>query len=474
MSIQNTSLQCYSNEYQAWLDTWKKADDFYRGSDAVKNETTTYLRNFFAPDRGDLYETYLYYSYFYPAVKKSVDVFTGMIFRKDPIVEEQEKWEENIKNIDLQGTHLFSMIREILNETQLKNYSGIWIDYQQNKTPIMTISEAERSKLRTVWSYYKAETIINVVYRKINDVNQPGIIILQEEPETNEMSIINSFNDCQYRILALDEENKYFTVVKKEIDFDSILDIPESERIYPLMNGKKLDFIPFIPINDLDNKLIIRESLMKPLIDTNHDHYKKSADYSWSLHRTANPTPYVFGISKEESKSMNCVGAGTIWFSSNPNAKTGYLEFAGQGIEPTRQALLDLETKCAQLGTRILGDKKMVAETAEKAQIDNAGETSVIANLANNVSMAINKAIQISQEWENLGGDFTTVSLNTDFVPTQQDANFLNGLVNAVNSGAMTLDDYFYNLEKGEYIRPGKTFEEFQDGLIVEGNGDIE
>ena len=118
-----------------------------------------------------------------------------------------------------------------------------------------------------------------------------------------------------------------------------------------------------------------------------------------------------------------------------------------------------------QLGARLLEDSKRAVESADTLRIRSSGESSVLANLANNCSMGLEQCLEWYVDWESLNPDVVEVQLNTDFLDKRLDPTELRELVSAWQGGAIPLDDLIYNLQRGEILRPDFSIDEVKDLL---------
>ena len=123
-----------------------------------------------------------------------------------------------------------------------------------------------------------------------------------------------------------------------------------------------------------------------PLSDmfaVNLDHYRLDADFKHGLHFTALPTAWVSGFDKAASLR---IGSSTAWVSETPGATAGFLEFTGQGLTTHERAMDRDERLMAILGSRMLEDMKKVGETATAIELRQAGEYSILGNVALSLS----------------------------------------------------------------------------------------
>jgi hypothetical protein len=239
--------------------------------------------------------------------------------------------------------------------------------------------------------------------------------------------------------------------------------------IVPIKNGAPLDFIPFV----FCGVRAIGSDCEKPpvldLAEVNLSHFRTVADLEHGAHFTGLPTAVVTGYSvprNEQGAALESfyIGSATAWVFPDPTAKATFLEFSGQGLGALENRETKKEEQMAALGARMLAPEKKQAEAAETAAIHRAGEASVLASLANTVSAALSRALQIAAEWAGIAGD-VVVKLNTDYYPVEMDSLTLTALVASWQQGAISYETLFDNLKQGEVIAEARTAEEEQAAI---------
>jgi hypothetical protein len=125
----------------------------------------------------------------------------------------------------------------------------------------------------------------------------------------------------------------------------------------------------------------------------------------------------------------------------------------------------------ALLGSRLLEGQKRVAETAEALSIRQAGEESILANIATTVSEGLTQVLRWAHWWsaenasttpqpEDIGDGQIVFELNTDFGITGMTARELAAVVAAWQAGAFSRDTMLELFRKGEILPDGRTNEE--------------
>ncbi|NBB81651.1 MAG: DUF4055 domain-containing protein [Verrucomicrobia bacterium] len=457
------------SDYDKTLELWQTMRDTSAGERAVKEAGETYLPKLGGQEKGE-YAQYKQRASYYNATGRTIDGLTGMIFRKPPEVDVPDGLSQIMEDVTLGGLSFSGFAEGAVDEAVTVGRAGILVDFPRVEIGGLTQAEAERMNLRPFLSLYKAESIINWRTGQLGNKTVVTQVRLRE----------NSFEDTdeftsdeveQIRVLDLDDNARYRQRVYRKEELEGQRGnkytewVQQGDDIYPTMGGNTLDYIPFIFIGPKDTTPNVSKPPLIDLADKNLNHYRMDADYRHGLHFVALPTPYAIGLDEDEQKNIKAIGPTVFLASSNENASFGMLEYTGAGLDSIEKALANCENQMASLGARMLAPEKRAAEAAETAAIHRQGEISVLASLANAVSIALTEAMTIVAEWAGVGGD-VVVSLNTDYLPKEMDPQMITALTQALQEGGISHMTYIEALKRGEVIRADITPEDEQQRII--------
>ncbi len=441
--------------YVAHMDQWKRVRDTIAGSDRIKKASTDYLpqpTGMEAPH----YEAYVSRARFYDVTDRTLFGLTGAIFRREPQVEAPPKVEKSLDQLSARGLTFNGQARAITREVLSVGRVGGLLDMGPEPQAVGTMPKL---------AIYDAETIIDWNTESVGGTHKLVRVVLEEPEDQNEKS-----DRKQYRELVI-EDGAYKVNIWRKIE-----NTPETPRkanaepeepqwkivevFEPMMGQQRLDFIPFVffGVNDLDPD--IEKPPLLGLVDENIGHYQLQADYRQALFLTAQPTPYVLGFEKDEEPEA--IGSGDVWFSKNPNAKVGMLEFQGAGIEATRQAILDSEVRMVLLGARFFEANKKAAETAETIRLRFSADASILAVISQQIGEGLTKILRWAAEWASQAAEQISVRMNDDFVAIPLEPDQIRAYLQAWQAGAMAFTDLFALLQRGDMIAESRTEEEVQ------------
>jgi hypothetical protein len=450
-------------EYDAMATKWQRCRDTVAGNDAVKAAGTRYLPSLKDQTTED-YEAYKTRAKWFGAGWRTIQALTGMLFRRPPVVETSESVNALLEDVTMSGVSFLTFAQQIAMETLTVGRVGILVDYPSQSTAGMTAAEAAKLNLRPVMQRYEAENIINWKTAWIGNKTVLTLVVLTEEAalEGNEFE---HKTETRYRVLDL--FNGAYRVRVFRID-DKGEDEQIGGDIFPVMSGKPLDFIPFffLGVDDTTPQLDLPPLL--DLVDLNLDHYRMSADHKHGLHFTGLPTGVITGYRPENEGDKLYVGAAHFLVLPDPQAKASFLEYTGQGLGAIVQELERTEQQMAILGARLLTAEKKATETAQTAQIHRAGESSVLSSIASTISRALTQALTLFSKWAGSDNE-CTVELNQEFLPPEMTPQEFTALVSAWQSGAISMQVLFDQLQKVELIASDLSLEEMQAQIGSEG-----
>jgi hypothetical protein len=450
--------------YDEFFEKWARARDVVAGEDRIKEAGETYLPRLELQDDEE-YEAYKTRATFFNASGRTVDGFQGMVFRRDPVIKLPDEGTPVGKllkrfetDVDMFGTSLYIYAKEIAGEVLNVGRAGTLVEWH----------DAER---RPFICKYQAEQIINWRVSRIKEKNVLSMVVLREAEEKVEGDEFEPESIPQIRVLKLVPKGKEHILqvevwheTKKAKGPKGSAEWKLMETRFPTRLGKNLSFIPFVfhgPMNDMPDP-------SKPPLDdvvvVNLSHYRLDADFKHGMHFTALPTAWVAGFDKD---TVLKIGSSTAWVSDNPQARAGFLEFVGQGLQTFEREKDRLEKNMAILGSRLLESQKRVSESAEALGLRQAGESSIVSNISASISKSLTKVLRWVYWWvttevdpELIPVETIAMELNRDFETAKMTAPELVALIQAWQAGMISHDTALDQMRQGEIIAQNRTNEE--------------
>ena len=124
----------------------------------------------------------------------------------------------------------------------------------------------------------------------------------------------------------------------------------------------------------------------------------------------------------------------------------------------------------ATLGARILAPERKVSETAQAAAIHQAGENSVLASIAQSISIGLTHCLEWMANWSGLEGEIK-VEVNRVYLPNTLTYQDVQALVQSWQAGAISHETLFKNLVKGDLIAADVNFQDELEKIDMTGPG---
>jgi hypothetical protein len=458
-----TGVTAKHKDYDRFYKKWKRVRDVVAGQDEIHAAGVAYLP-MLVDETAIEYGKRVQRTPFYNASWRTMASFVGMLFRKPPTLEAPAKLEPLLEDVTMSGVSFNNFAQDVTLEDIEVSRIGVLVDFPIQHTNSdgspLTLAQAEALGLRPSMTMYKAEAIINWKYGRVANaavLTQVRLFEVDsieknefEIEEFNVIRVLDLFNG-EYRVRKFKEENG------EQIGWD----------IYPLMNGKRLNFIPFYFIGPDGSEKELTEPVLIDLVDMNIKHYQVSADYEHGCHFAGLPTPVISGVNPsydsqgQPIKENYYIGSAAAWvLPTGGDAK--YLEFTGQGLEALAKNLERKEAQMAAIGARMLTPEKAGVEAAETLAMRHSGEHSILGAIAIAVSEGLTKALITFAEWAGVNSANIKFEINRDFMPYAITPQALTSLISSVQAGLLSHEAFFDLLKRGDLIESDVSFEDEQ------------
>ena len=455
-------------EYTYYLSDWIKCRDVRAGQRKIHEKGAVYL-----PKLGGMeldsdgereYQKFKGRTVFYNATARTISAFKGLLFRKSPLIKKPDSMIDFIDDCSGDDKSLLQMCRFIADELLTVGRAGILVDYPEQQNTLSSLAEFESQGLIPYFSFYPTENILEARKGTINNSSVLTFVKLSES-YTVEKNEFEREEKQQIRILDLTADGyrqRIFRKIKKGMAEEWEL----YSEIYPQIDGKAIDRIPFYIFNSDAVNDRIQAPPLSDLVDVNLNHYQFMASYAHGVFYTGFPTPYIFGVSSKEIPQG--IGSREIWTSTNDSAKAGMIEFTGAGLSFAREYLEDRKNEMAALGAKFLGSEVKKNETAQKAELDQFAESTSLASIAESISITMTKALKFAAEWMGVDSSECFVELNKDYLPENLSPEMIKTLSYELQSGHISYSTFFDNLQRGEIINAQKSKETELDEISAE------
>lgn len=447
--VPNTKGIYYKNQQLKWA----KIQTVLQGEDGIKAAGEVYLPKLSGQQPAE-YEAYKNRGSFFNAFQRTVEGLTGAIIRKEPSIKCAPKVDDLLASITLAGESIQEVIRMVTQNLISYGYYGILVD-------MPPAAEGVVATENPYFALYTCDAILNFETIQQGDEDKLIMLALAEVVyKKNPENMLQLLAIEQVRLLQIDDAG--FLVVRifqKQQDASTKgkeVWIQVGDDIIPKIRGSRMDFIPFVFFGAASNNPVPTSPPLMDLVNLNIKHWQVTVDYYHGLHYCAMPTPWAAGF---PSSTELYIGAQKAWISEDPQAQCGFLEFTGTGLGAIEKALNNLEKQMAIMGARMLEEQKKAAEAAETVLMRYSGDTATLSNVVTCVESGMIKSIDLLAMWMKIDGK-TEVHMNRDFVAAKLGPQEITALLQAWQSGGISLDTFLYNLSVGEILPADVTIED--------------
>lgn len=452
-------------QYDDYLEVWEMIDDCLGGSSNIKKKREKYLPKTEGMLADSQYGEVIYKRYLHGAMfpEHSQDFFiasTGLLKQKDPSLNFPDimltdfvpapSYESEKSFLDIYG--------EVQDGVMKYSRCGVLLD------PPDTINRSLHTfPLMSVYDTYK---IINWGYTRYNGRKVLSWVLLDESYYATEGSDFNRVHKEFYRFLGLkttDADGNYLNTpiyytytggsdIKSIFnppmpDSDGVVLDPETGVIvlYPNINGRFLDRIPFFCFTGTRMSLLPERPIVQSLCEACIHIYNLSADYKEYLYKQG------FGIlfgSGFETDSTIYTGANKAVIVNSADANLKMVESTGSGLAEYRLALAQSLDYAKSLGLAIL--KSTGDETGVSVAKRQGFKTASLKSISKTVGEGFVQIAKTAAEWAGLPKqviDSIAITPNMDFSATQASSD-ITVFQNLINSAYPIMSDYdvYHNL----------------------------
>ena len=418
-------------------------------------------------------------AYFLPMTARSAEAFGGLVFAKAPTRTIPTALDTVLADITRTGQDV-DRFAEMAFDAVLETHTiCIVVDYPASPAG-MTIKAAEDQGFRPFLTLYDSNAILAARFSGEGGGRQLGHVrLLERVEEPDPADEWNMVSVEQVRVLDLDEAGLYRQRVYRRVEGTNATDTwaQYGPTIEPQLNNARMGSIPAFFSTPRDAEPRPGVPPLRDIADINIAHLNDSAAYQWGIVWTANPTPTFLGFNFTAGDEISLGSAGGLT-SENTDAKAAFMEFTGGGLSELRAAMEAKRRDGAMMGARLLLEDSKAAVAAETARIQRAGETSIIAGIANAVSECLTKALTFLATWagvdpnviDDKGGTAPLYYwLNSDLNNPRLSDRDLAAYLAAWQAGAISEKELFAILQRAEVIDPATSFEDHKEEIEAEG-----
>ncbi|WP_188063747.1 DUF4055 domain-containing protein [Sphingobium sp. KCTC 72723] len=427
-------------------ERWDINADVVGGHYPVKARGTKYLPKAYIEQTDPEYKSFKDHVSFYPAANRTLTGLLGLMFRRNPVLENTGVIESSLKGIITRdGKSVNDLAKEVCRGYLTAAYHGLLVDHPSGTAS--SAGEALAEGIRPYVLQYPAHSILEV-RQGVVGVRRAVIYVrlLDDEETVRELQLVGGV---------------YSVTIHRKVGSTWV---PEP-AIVPRRSGQPLREIPFVLLSEDDN-IKPQPSIMDHVVQLNLDHYRMQGLLTSCHMFISTPMLFAKGLQKGEIDKVT-ISPGAILAVEDWEADMKWIAPSGDGIPSLERQLDRTEDKLAVVASRILARVKPAPEAAETEALRQGAENSVLASIANHVSAKITQALKLVALWTD--GSAVSYQLNTDYLPTKMDASEISALFTVYQGGGMSFESFFYTLRDRGVHNETLTLDEEQSRLKADG-----
>lgn len=446
---------------------WQLVRDTLAGELAIKAAKCRYLPKL-EGQTDEQYAAYQFRAVWLGATAATQAAFTGLICGRSPEIQFPESRKQWLDNVDGCGSPLSTFIQDVVGEMDSVSWYGTLIDWTEQRTPRFI--------------NYPAESIWNLQTAVINGQVVLSMLTLREwdsewdgatgHPRPDEYSTCHYEQYRQFFLRGRDNDRFVEVVVSRpKMDEQNTMggDVERRERTFVeltrtrlVIGGAPVREIPFVlHSGSTGSRFTPPKPVLEDIASLNVKHYAQSADLENGRHVAGIPTPWAAGFASETDKGKLTLGANAAWVSDSPEAKCGFLEFAGAGLSSLSDGLKEKEAQMASLGARALTPTKEAAEAYATVHLRQKTEAATLVTISEQASLSISLCLswaayimdgiasEARKDWEKKA----YCVLNKDLTVSTLDSATLQTLFAMWQQGGLSYEAYF-NLLLSKQVFP--------------------
>jgi hypothetical protein len=421
-------------------------DDAIAGAVAIKRKGTAYLPMPSPYDKSkentERYEAYRTRAVWYGATARTLTGFVGEVFAKDPVIVVPPAIKPLTEDTTGEGVGIIQLAKLAVGTVLSKGRGGLFVDYPSTGGAV-TQEQRESGGIRAVIQFYDPTKIINWRTKRIGSITVLSLVVLEEEYDKEDDGFAR-VKDKQWRVLRLTDEN----TVEARIYRTSGMTAEGEPSTLTKHDGTPFNRIPFMFIGSETNNALIDRPPMFDLADLNIAHYRNSADYEESAFICGQPTPVITGLTESwADKYFNeGVGLGSRGALPLPVGADAKLMQAEPNTMP-KEAMEAKERQMVALGAKLV-EQKSVQRTATEASAETAAEKSVLATVADNVSLAFQWALGYACDYEGVTEREIVFRLNKEYSFNYASPEAIDAVIRAWQADAISFTEMRQGVRK--------------------------
>ncbi len=373
---------------------WGVMEDGHAGERKVKERASVYLpttsgQRALGIESGKegaaLYEAYICRANYPPLLKDTANALVGIMNKEPPVIELPSALEDMEKLATARGEPLTALVRRLQLNQLLYGRTGILADVDASRDLPYLVDYNARQILNWDDEVEDAES----AERRVT------LAVLDESRNVRD-GFTWSWVE-KYRALELVDGMYQVTIEDGGA---------RGAPIFPSIQGKAVEQLPCVFINDADLTPELGEIPLLGLARLALTIYRGDADYRQALFMQGQDTLVIIGedVDTEDPDQQLIVGAGAHINIPNENGDAKFIGTDSNGLPEMREAQENDFERAHNYGLQMMS-KGGGAEAAETLKIKVAARTATLVNIAETSAAGLENILRLCAEWVGANPD---------------------------------------------------------------------
>lgn len=418
--------------------------------DFKKNFTTEALKKKYIyplPSEDEAMYNYKIHTYeVFNVVKRTIEILAAKPFQSDATIDTEDEFLKTLKdNFDGYGTSMTRFLMQVFSVGLWDTQAHIFVDNKPDATildqPVLTLLNNDN----ILDVNYKTGEVKKI---KFTEIFEKDTEFSTEERKRTKLYIKKN-GVVRYSIFEENDQGEMIAVIRNE--------------------RYKLDHIPLVSFNpmDFENPFLPDSLIFDPMARVNKQMIQKDCDLNNIVSIICFPLLLGSGFdaTDKDVKRQMKIGPNNMILIDNEKANLKYVEHTGAAVNTSFKYISSLIQRMNTLGFEMLTTQTGNITATSKA-IDAAGNNSMIANFAINLTNTAEKIVREIMSWKQINKEtYFSIDLKTDY-SIKTNAEDMNALINAHQSGAITNRQYVFEMKRRGIVDDNLIYDDSNENNI--------
>lgn len=378
-------------------------------------------------------------------VKRTIETLAAKPFQSDATIDTENEFLKSLKtNFDGYGNSMTRFLMKVFSIGLWDTQAHVFVDNVEKPT----------ATTRPILSVLNNDNILQV--NKTNNELSKLRFLETFEQETEDG--FDTVDRKRVKIYKKTNGKVFYTIYEENNNGDMIMKIKNQKYF--------LNYIPLVSFNpmDYDDEFYPESLIFDPMCRVNKQLLQKDCDLNNIVSIICFPLLIAAGFDDDAKKDLK-IGPYNMIQIDNAEARLEYVEHTGAAVNTGFKYVEGLVHRMNTLGFEMLTTQTGNITATSKA-IDAAGNNSMIANFAVNLTDTAEKIVKVIMDWQNVNKDeYFSIDIKTDF-SIKTNAEDMNALISSHQTGAVTNKQFVFELKRRGILDDNFIYDESNENNI--------